>query len=92
MATFKQKVFEGVVKSAKNQKTIVVSVSRKFKEERTGKIVSSRKNYMVHCEDETIVSGDQVQFLECRPYSKNKKWRFIKTLKKAEAAVSIGDA
>ena len=78
------KIFEGKVKSDKMDKTLVVSVHRKFREGRTGKIVQTRKNYMVHCEDESISAGDRVQFCESRPYSKNKKWRYLKVLTKAE--------
>lgn len=85
------KVFEGTVKSNKMDKTIVVTVQRKFPEKRTGKIVSSNKSYMVHCEEKAILPGDKVQFCESRPFSKNKKWRFLKTLVKAEQAVGLSE-
>ncbi len=79
------KTFEGTVVSNKMQKTIVVVVTRKFKETRTHKIVSSRKKYKVHSEDASVQNGDLVSFVECRPISKEKKFRLLTVLKKAEA-------
>ncbi len=80
------KEFSGVVSSNKMQKTLVVVVDRRYKERRTGKIVSARKKYKVHCE-EALNVGDTVLFTESRPYSKDKKFRFLKLLKKAEVAL-----
>lgn len=77
------KEFFGIVSSNKMQKTLVVVVNRRFKELRTGKIVSGRKKYKVHCE-EPVNIGDTVSFTESRAYSKDKKFRYLKTLKKAE--------
>ncbi|MBS1985276.1 MAG: 30S ribosomal protein S17 [Bdellovibrionales bacterium] len=78
------KVFEGLVNSNKMQKTLVVSVTRKYRESRIGKIVSTRKKYKVHCEDSTVAVGDRVSFAECSPISKEKKFRFLKVVKKGD--------
>ena len=85
------KTFEGLVTSDKMTKTIVVLVSRKHREARTGKIVSTRKKYKVHCEDSSIKTGDKVSFVECRPMSKDKKWRFAKLLQKSDTFVALAD-
>jgi small subunit ribosomal protein S17 len=85
------KVFEGTVSSNKMTKTVVVSVSRKYRERRTGKIVSSRKKYKVHCEQVGINSGDLVSFVECRPLSKDKKWRLLSVLKKADQVAATAE-
>jgi small subunit ribosomal protein S17 len=83
------KTFIGVVKSDKMQKTLVVSVDRKYKERRTGKIVSTRKKYKIHCEDNSKVkTGDTVSFTECRPISKEKSFRLVEVLKKAQVFAS----
>ncbi len=82
------KEFSGVVTSDKMQKTLVVSVARRYKERRTGKIVSSRKKYKIHCEEQGIAVGDMVSFKESRAYSKDKKFRFLKLMKKAEVALA----
>ncbi len=84
-----RKVFEGTVVSDKMNKTRTVLVARKYAETRLGKIVSSRKKYKIHCEDESIKSGDVVSFEECRPMSKDKKFRFTKLLKKSETAAQV---
>ena len=81
------KEFSGIVSSNKMQKTLVVVVGRRYKERRTGKIVSSRKKYKVHCEEPGLNIGDSVLFTESRPFSKDKKFRFLKVLKKTEIAL-----
>lgn len=79
------KTFEGTVLSNKMTKTIVVRVTRKFKETRTHKIVSSNKKYKVHSENPAVREGDIVSFIECRPISKEKKFRLLTIIKKAES-------
>jgi small subunit ribosomal protein S17 len=81
------KEFFGIVSSNKMQKTIVVVVDRRYKERRTGKIVSARKKYKVHSDDSSINIGDMVSFVESRPISKDKKFRLLKVLKKTELAI-----
>jgi small subunit ribosomal protein S17 len=78
------KIFEGTVTSDKMQKTLVVSVSRKFREERTGKIMSSREKYKIHCENTDIKKGDLIRFTECRPMSADKRFRFVELVKKGD--------
>ena len=84
-----RKVFEGTVVSDKMTKTRVVVVSRKYAESRLGKIVSSRKKYKIHCEDEAVKTGDRVSFVECRPMSKDKRFRFVGLVKKSEVAAQV---
>jgi small subunit ribosomal protein S17 len=85
------KTFEGTVVSNKMTKTITVTVSRKFREQRLGKIVGSRKKYKVHCEDSSVKPGDVVSFTECAPVSKDKKFRMVKVLQKADVALATSD-
>jgi small subunit ribosomal protein S17 len=84
-----RKTYEGTVQKSNMAKTIVVMVSRKTVEDRTGKIVSSRKKYKVHCEDASILPGDVVSFEDCKPISKDKKWRLVKVIKKIVQAAEI---
>ena len=79
------KTFEGTVTSNKMQKTLVVTVTRKFREGHVGKIVSSRKKYKVHSEDSSVSVGDLVSFAECAPISKDKKFRLLKVIRKGDA-------
>ncbi|OGF21252.1 30S ribosomal protein S17 [Candidatus Falkowbacteria bacterium RBG_13_39_14] len=75
--TIKQRIFDGVVLSDKMEKTLVVRVdSMKFNSKYKKHYTSSRK-YKVHDEKNKYKEGDKVQFTECRPYSKDKKWRAL---------------
>lgn len=78
------KIFEGVVTSNAMTKTVVVRVDLKHRDLRTGKTLTSHKKYKVHSEDSAVKVGDLVSFTECRPLSKDKKWRLLSVLRKAE--------
>ena len=85
------KVYEGIVLSNKMQKTLVVQVGRKQREPVTGKIVSTRQKYKVHCEDGSVKAGDRVAFTDCRPLSREKRFRFLKLVQKVEQAAGMSD-
>lgn len=83
------RTFEGTVESNKMQKTLVVTVTRQFQEGRTGKIVFKEKKYKVHTEANDVGIGDHILFSECRPLSRDKKYRLLKVLKKVQQAVEL---
>jgi small subunit ribosomal protein S17 len=85
------KEFTGTVTSTKMQKTLVVNVSRRFKEGRTGKTVSAQTKYKVHCEDGTVRVGDFITFRESRPFSRDKRFLFLNVLKKGEVAAELAE-
>lgn len=70
-------VFNGTVVSDKMDKTIVVEVTRVKTHPKYKKIYSVDKNYKVHDEKNQYKAGDKVSFVECRPLSKDKRWRVI---------------
>ena len=72
-----KKVLKGKVKSSKSNKTIVVEVTRKFKHPFYGKIISRSKKYHAHDENNKFKEGDEVQIIECKPFSKKKTWEVI---------------
>jgi small subunit ribosomal protein S17 len=74
---FKKKL-EGVVTSDKSDKTIVVTVQRKFKHPKYSKFVSKSAKYHAHDEANSAKIGDRVTIIESRPYSKNKTWELFK--------------
>ena len=75
-----KKSLEGKVVSDKMQKTIVVEVDRiKVHPVYKKRYFVSRK-YKVHDEKGLAKIGDKVIFEECRPLSKDKKWRLIKII------------
>lgn len=68
---------EGVVISAKNEKTIVVNVVRRFKDADYSKFVNKSKKYHAHDEQGLAKEGDKVTIIESTPVSKLKKWRLL---------------
>ncbi|PJA47349.1 30S ribosomal protein S17 [Candidatus Uhrbacteria bacterium CG_4_9_14_3_um_filter_36_7] len=73
----KGRVFTGTVVSCAMQKTIVVRVERTVRDRKYKKARFLSKNYKVHHEDGQYNTGDKVAFEECRPLSKEKRWRIL---------------
>jgi len=72
-----KKILQGLVTSAKNDKTIVVKVIRRFKHPFYGKVISRSKKYHAHDEKNKFKIGDKVKISECKPISKKKTWEVI---------------
>ena len=70
--------FKGVVVADKMAKTIVVRVDSFVFHPRYKKRYPVSKKYKVHDETNKYKTGDRVEFIECRPLSKDKCWR-VKT-------------
>lgn len=70
-----KKKFSGTVVSDKMDKTIVVKVDRVAIHPKYKKRYTISKKYKVHDEKEQFSAGDVVSFIECRPLSKDKRWR-----------------
>ena len=73
----KQRVFSGVVTSDKMAKTIVVSVETVKIHPKYKKRYTTTARYKVHDEKDQYKEGDKVLFVECRPISKDKRWRVL---------------
>lgn len=69
-----KRVLSGVVVSDKNDKTIVVSVERRYTHPLLKKTVRRTKKYHAHDEANTFKVGDLVSIEETAPISKNKRW------------------
>lgn len=69
--------FKGVVVSSAQQKTVVVRVDHLRFHPIYKKRFTVSKKFAVHDEKEQYKVGDTVEFVECRPISKRKKWRVI---------------
>ena len=67
--------FKGLAVSVKMDKTVVVSVDRIVVPPKYGKRYHSTKKYKVHDEKNECKLGDTIVFEECRPLSKDKRWR-----------------
>jgi small subunit ribosomal protein S17 len=81
-----QRVIQGTVVSDKMQKTIVVSVERKKKHRLYHKVVTVTERYKAHDEADACKLGDVVRIQECRPMSRDKRWRVIEILAKGDVA------
>ena len=71
------RVLKGTVVSSKGDKTVVVNVERTFKHPLYGKTVRSSKKYHAHDEANALSEGDDVSIVECKPYSKLKRWEVV---------------
>lgn len=74
----------GSVVSNRMDKSITVAVYREVKHKIYGKYITKTTKYMAHDEDNSANIGDTVQIMECRPYSKRKKWRLIDIIERAK--------
>lgn len=79
-----RRTVQGVVKSTKMQKTILVTVMREFKHPKYEKRVRRTKHYVVHDENSEAKVGDVIEMMETRKLSKTKNWRLVKILKRVE--------
>ncbi len=78
-----RKTRTGKVVSDAMDKTVVVSVTRKFKHPMYKKYVRDRKHHKVHDEQERCKVGDKILIEETRPISKDKRWRVLEILEEA---------
>ena len=72
---------QGVVVSAAMKATVVVRVDRRVAHEKYGKYFTTSKKFKVHDPASAAHVGDTVEFEECRPLSRDKRWRYISTVK-----------
>ena len=72
-----KKILNGIVISNKPNKTITVLVERKYQHPLFKKIIKSKKKYSAHDENNKYKNGDKVSIIECKPYSKNKKFEVL---------------
>ena len=68
----------GKITSKKMQKTVVVEVESIKEYPKYKKRYKMDKKYKAHVENEEYEVGDKVLIEECRPISKDKKWKIIK--------------
>ena len=72
-----KKILKGTITSAKNNKTVVVEVIRKFKHPFYEKIIKRSKKYHAHDEKNKYKEGEKVSIVESKPFSKKKTWQVI---------------
>jgi small subunit ribosomal protein S17 len=82
-ATGRPKVRQGIVLSAKPNKTISVRIDIVRRHRRYGKILRTSTTLHAHDEANTANEGDTVRVVECRPMSRTKRWRLTEVLERA---------
>jgi small subunit ribosomal protein S17 len=78
------KVRQGVVTSAKGDKTITVKIDVVRRHRRYHKILRSTQKLYAHDEANNANEGDTVRVVECRPMSATKRWRLTEVLERAK--------
>ena len=78
----KSRVGTGV--SDRMEKTVVVSIERLVKHPVYGRYVRRRTKFKVHDEKNECHVGDTIRFMETRPISKDKRWRFVGFVERAK--------
>ncbi len=79
-----RKIREGIVVSAKMDKTAVVAVIEKVRHPKYGKFLQRTKKFYAHDETNDAKVGDRVRVMETRPLSKLKRWRLLDIVERAK--------
>lgn len=74
----------GVVVSDVMDKTVVVKTETSVKHPLYKKIVKRTKKYKAHDENNECKVGDKIKIMETRPISKDKRWRVVEIIEKAQ--------
>ncbi len=89
-----KKQIKGQVVSNKMAKTVVVAVTRLKEHPKYRKRYRITTRYKAHVDNQSCDVGDIVLLQECRPFSRDKRWRVVKNLtksKKTEEVLSGSD-
>jgi len=79
-----RKVLVGTVVSDKMDKTIVVAIETRVKHKLYGKTIKRTKKIKAHDEQNTCRVGDRVKVMETRPLSRDKHWRLVEIVERAQ--------
>lgn len=80
----RRRVKIGRVASDKMDKTIVVVAETRVPHGVYGKIVRKSTRFKAHDERNEAHAGDVVRIAECRPLSRDKRWRLVDILERAK--------
>ena len=75
---FRRKTKVGVVVSAKQPRTVIVTVERLREHPIYRKVVRVRKRFAAHDDAGDVREGDLVRIQESRPYSATKRWKVLR--------------
>ena len=79
-----RRIKQGRVASSKMDKTIVVVAETRVPHRTYGKIVRKSTRFKAHDERNEAQIGDLVRIMECRPLSREKRWRLLEIVERAK--------
>ncbi len=79
-----RRIKQGRVASNKMDKTIVVVTETRVPHPQYGKIVRKSTRFKAHDEKNEAKIGDVVRITECRPLSRDKRWRLVEIVERAK--------
>ncbi len=79
-----RRVKQGRVASDKMDKTIVVMTETRVPHPTYKKIVRKSVRFKAHDEQNEAKTGDLVRIMECRPLSRDKRWRLLEIVERAK--------
>ena len=79
-----RKIRVGEVVSTKMDKTIVVASETFITHPLYKKQMRKTSKFKVHDEENICNEGDKVKIMETKPISKDKRWRLVEIIEKAE--------
>ncbi|MBO8142002.1 MAG: 30S ribosomal protein S17 [Firmicutes bacterium] len=74
----------GTVVSDKMDKTVVVAVERMVTHPLYKRTMRRTKKFKAHDEENACRTGDVVKIMETRPLSKQKRWRVVEIIRRAQ--------
>ncbi len=74
----------GRVVSDKMDKTVVVAIEDRVQHPLYKKIIKRTLKLKVHDEKNECAIGDKIKVMETRPLSKDKRWRLVEIIEKAQ--------
>ncbi|MDD5155612.1 MAG: 30S ribosomal protein S17 [Candidatus Omnitrophica bacterium] len=80
----KRREYIGTVISDKMQKTIIVRILQMAKHHKYNRIIREHTKFKVHDEKGIAKMDDVVRIEETRPLSKDKRFRLVEVIKKAQ--------
>ena len=78
-----KKILQGEVVSNAADKTVTVSVERRFRHPLYDKVITTSKKYLAHDEENSYGVGDVVEIISSRPISRSKRFVVTKLVEKA---------
>ncbi|MBU0926913.1 MAG: 30S ribosomal protein S17 [Spirochaetes bacterium] len=79
-----KQVLQGIVVSDKMEKTIVVEIMMRKLHPLYKKYLTRSKKVKAHDETNDAKTGDTVRVVECRPLSRDKRWRLAEIVERAK--------